>query len=140
MDKENQGAREFIRTIHSKNPLEGILSASHRQFNRNVSEDRIIVEKFFERLTSLWALVYSTWKWADKNYDPVMNLCVSLPKYHIQIKLLRGNDLEFYEKSKTRFHEIGVRNAEKLRRTQEIYQYRSIRRMYVQCRNPSLFV
>lgn len=67
VDKGYQGAQELIREIHpNKNHIQGILSASDGQFIRKVFEDRIIVESFFGRLTSLWNVMSSKLKWAEK--------------------------------------------------------------------------
>lgn len=64
--KEYQGSQEFICVIHPrKKHLQRILSSYDCQINRKVSEDRIIVETFFERLTP-WSVMSSKWKWTEK--------------------------------------------------------------------------
>lgn len=56
-DKGCQGAAEFSMQIHPrKKPHLGSFSTEDEAFNRKVSSDRIIVENYFGRMSSLWTV------------------------------------------------------------------------------------
>jgi len=60
MDKGYQSSAEVLRAITpKKKPLRGVLGRDDERFNRLLSSDRIIVEKFFGRLGQLWTILSS---------------------------------------------------------------------------------
>lgn len=87
------------------------LSKSDISFNEKVSSDRIIVEAFFGRLGSLWAVMSQKWRWAEYNYDIIIRLCVGLTNLHTRFHRLRSSDITFYQS-----YETGLWISEKVKR------------------------
>ena len=101
-DKGYQGASEDFRVIHPiKNPPRGVLSTEDQEFNRKVSSDRIIVENYFGRMTSLFTVLSHKYRWNEKLYDKIFKACMALTNFHIKLNPLRNTD---------GFHYTGVRN------------------------------
>ena len=124
-DKGYQGLQELLRTIHPiRKPPRGVLSISDEAFNRNVSSDRIIVENFFGRLGSLWALFSTKWRWSNNLYDDFFQAGVALTNFHIKSHPLRAQDNEKFTRFRNRLAHIANENVQSRRRVLSRYQER----------------
>ncbi len=84
MDKGYQGAHQYVRAIIPKKKQHGkMISIEHVSWNATVSSNCIIVENFFGRLTKLWGIIASKFKWGEESYNALFCLCVALTNYHI---------------------------------------------------------
>lgn len=132
VDKGYQGSMEFLRTVHpKKKPQNGILSMEDEAYNKKVSSDRIIVENYFGRLCSLWAIAATKYRWAESNYDKLFRLCVALTNQHIRWHPLRQEDHATFQRYKNRQYSIGAEIARKRKRIQERYKARRKARLSV---------
>ena len=96
-DKGYQGGTRHIRMIHPvKQPINGTLTADE-VFNEELSSDRIIVENYFGRLSSLWTVMSNKYKWNEDTYDLVFRTCVALTNIHVKFNTLRDSDQSFYK-------------------------------------------
>ena len=92
-DKGYQGAADVIRAIMPKKKTKGrSLSHDDQRINRKITSDRIIVETFFGRLSTLWAVMVNKWRWDEKQYDKIFRLCLSLTNLHVKSHPLRDED------------------------------------------------
>ena len=122
MDKGYQGASEYVRAIIPKKKPHGkLLPVDDENWNATVSSDRIIVENFFGRLTKLWGVISSKYRWSEEGYDDIFRLCVALTNYHISFHPLRDEeDATNYKQYKNRNYLIGeniAKNASLLKRS-----------------------
>lgn len=124
MDKGYQGANQYVRAIIPKKKPHGkMLSIDDASWNATVASDRIIVENFFGRLTKLWGIISSKFRWGEESYDAIFRLCVAFTNYHISQHPLRDDeDAAHYNRYKNRNYEIGARMAAKRKSTQKKYR------------------
>lgn len=121
-DKGYQGSAQLLRVIHpKKKPPRGSLSDSDKEFNRNVSSDRIIVENFFGRMCSLWGLMSHKYRWNEDRYDLFFSACVAFTNVHVRYNPLRSSDSDFYGTVRNRLHAIGVETSRKRKKAQDLY-------------------
>lgn len=93
MAKGYQGAVKQIRAIHRKKKQpHRSLSLEDTRLNENVSSDRIIVERYFGRLCSFWAVLPHKYLWSESSHDMIFKLCLNQTKFHICINLLDAHD------------------------------------------------
>lgn len=70
-------ALEFLRGIHPiKKQIDTSLTSSEDRFNRGVSVDRFLVEKYLGRLATLWSVLSHPWRWPEGNSDNILWGCV----------------------------------------------------------------
>lgn len=125
MDKGYQGTSEYVRSlIPHKKPRNGILSFDNRMKNKNISSDRIIVENFFGRFTTLWNVMGSKFRWDLRFYDLIFQLCVALTNFNIRSNPLRQSDSGNYHQLRSRLYHIGTSTAEKRKQSQLSYRAR----------------
>ncbi|ETV66743.1 hypothetical protein H257_16836 [Aphanomyces astaci] len=92
-NKGFQGLHRRMRAITpAKRPPGGLLTMSDMEYNDNIATDRVIVENYFGRLKTLWAIVNESYKWKRENYDLYLETCVALTNCHIRFSPLRVDD------------------------------------------------
>ncbi len=131
LDKGYQGAQQYVRAIIPKKKPHGkLLTIEEENWNATVASDRIIVENFFGRLTKLWAVISTKYRWMEERYDDIFRLCVALTNFHVGFHPLRDDeDAAHYNLYKNRNYIIGERIANKRKATQKKYRERRRRRI-----------
>ncbi len=61
-------------------------------WNATVASNCIIVEIFFGRLTKIWAIISSKFRWGEEMYDVLFHLCMALTNYHISFQPLHNEE------------------------------------------------
>ena len=129
-DKGYKGGTRHIRMIHpDKKPINGTLTADEKVFNEELSSDRIIVENYFGRLSSLWTVMSNKYKWNEDRYDLVFRTCVALTNIHVKFNPLRDSDQSFYKSLQNYLVNTGDNISRKRARSQELYRDRVRRRL-----------
>lgn len=97
-----------MRAIHpkKKQPLRP-LSLEDQQFNQALSSDRINVENYFGRLSSLWAVFSQKYRWNEESYNMIFRIGMALTSFHITIHPLRADDHHFFEIMRRRLYTMG---------------------------------
>lgn len=97
MDKGYQGAQRKVRAvIPTKKPIGGLLIRAQKDKNFRIGKERVIVEMFFGRLTSLWSFFSTRFRWSEEIFDTVTRLCVALTNHNVLCNHLRETDLQIY--------------------------------------------
>ncbi|ETW03688.1 hypothetical protein H310_05074 [Aphanomyces invadans] len=136
-DKGYQGLQRRLRAITpTKKPPGGMLSSSELVQNDKIASDRVIVEKVFGRLKTLWAIVSDTYMWKRENYDMFFGTCVALTNVHIQFMPLQQEDGDEYNRYLNRILEIGA--SMKARRSKLASTSREKRKMRLSTLIPSV--
>ncbi|RHY14419.1 hypothetical protein DYB36_004675 [Aphanomyces astaci] len=92
-DKGYQGLHRRLRAITPmKRPAGGLLSLEDMTNNDKIASDRVVVENFFGRLKTLWAVASETYTWKRENYDLFFQACVAFTNVHIKFLPLRDED------------------------------------------------
>lgn len=132
MDKGYQGAQVHLRAIiPKKEPNRKLLSIEDENWNKMVASDRIIVENFFGRLTKLWYVIASKYRWSEESYDTIFCICVALTNFHIQLHPLRDDvNAAHYRIYKNRNYRIGESIVKKRKLAQKRYRERRKQRIH----------
>lgn len=75
------------------------LTADQIDYNKKISKSRIIVENWFGRHKSLWAVMGTKFRLELSSYEPFWLFCASLTNYHIKIHPLRNPEPEEIEEN-----------------------------------------
>ena len=76
-----------------KRPVHGVLNAGQVQFNRRVGQDRVIVERWFGRHKTLWAIMSCVYPLHGVDaYAAIYQFCAALTNFHISLHPLVDND------------------------------------------------
>ena len=130
VDKGYQGAAEWVRAIHPKKKKpHRMLSLDDTRFNQSVSWDHIIIENYFGRMCSLWAVLSHRYRWNEEMYDKIFKLCAALTNMHIKLYPLRVSDQSHFNAVRNRLYTIGEENLRKRQRAQERYRNKRRQRM-----------
>lgn len=70
--------------IPFRKPQHGSLTNQQKKINREISQDRVIVERFFGRLKSYWAILQKPYRSEKDSVYDLMRICVSLTNLKIQ--------------------------------------------------------
>lgn len=107
-DKGYQGLAVDFRAVtpHKKRPLQA-LSVEQTEANDRLAHDRVVVENFFGRMSSLWAVCSDKYRWSESNYDMFFKACVALTNFHVRILPLRQDDAAKYQNYLKRLRVIG---------------------------------
>lgn len=125
LDKGYYGAAQETRAIYpTKKPVNRMLAIELVAENQEICSDRIVVENYFGRMCSLWAVMSTKYKWKEEYYDHFLKFCSALTNIHIQNHPLRANDSSFYQKFKNKLYHIGVETVRKRRISQQSYRER----------------
>lgn len=132
-DKGYQGAAAFCRAIHPhKKPSGRGLSLEQEVFNDRIKSDRVIVENYFGRMCSLWAITSTKYRWNHDLYSTIMKLCVGLSNLHILWQPLRDNDGANHNRFQNRLYTLGNNIVEKRRLAQRKYRAKRSRKLQSQ--------
>lgn len=102
-NKGYQEAAEETRVIHiTRAPARGALTALEIEENRKTSGDRIIVENYFGRITSLFTVLSHKYRWNEPLYDHIFKISVSLIDCHIKNHSLREGDSQHFTEVRNR--------------------------------------
>lgn len=119
-DKGYQGAAEVLRVVHPiRVPLRGQLTPSQVEFNRKVCSDRIVVENFFGRMSSLWTVLSHKYRWNEGLYDDLFRMCLALTNCHVKNNPLRQADTVYFAGVRNRLRFVSNEQMEKRRAYQE---------------------
>jgi hypothetical protein len=125
-DRGYQGADGVLRAY---TPKKGQLTAEEEEENRRISQDRVIVENFYGRATSLWGALRDKWRWDHEIFDLVQEFAYLLTNYHISLNPLRASDGDFYRKVLMKYKMEGKKRAEKEKRWRQASRERRRRRL-----------
>lgn len=79
MGKRYQGAQRLVREFILMNTLAGrSLNRSEINLNYEIGKELVIVETFFGRLLTLWAISSKRFKCSQKVYDEFIIVCAAL--------------------------------------------------------------
>lgn len=122
MDKRYQGYAENLRcTITGKRPINCNLCMALQTSNCSIASDRIIVEMFFGRMATFWAVIYMKWSWDEGNYENVFKLCMCLTNLHIKWHPIKGDGNKRTDLYLKRLTELGVNRVEKRKKALETF-------------------
>ena len=131
-DKGYQGAAARICLLHPpKKPPGGSLTAGQELTNKIISKDRILVENYFGRMSTLWIIMSSKYKWSEGKYDLILRCCVALMNFHVSLNPLRASERRTWHSYKKRAMEIGEQSAQKRRRDHTLFRVRRAARHFV---------
>ncbi|ETW02182.1 hypothetical protein H310_05750 [Aphanomyces invadans] len=123
------GLAPLARAIHpKKKPVGGVLDRHDMDRNKEVSSDRVVVENFFGRVTSLWKISYATFVWGEKLYDDIQRLTFALTNFHVTLLPLRVEDNDHYRAVMARYKNMAAENASKRAASQRRYLQRRAER------------
>jgi len=132
-DKGYQGLALQLRAIiPTKKPANGVLSRAQVQRNKEVSSDRVLAERYFGRLNSLWGIMAKQFKWTEQKYDSCVKICVALTNYHVLLNPLNHQDLDQYRKAMARLKAIASRKNRKRQQSQQRYRQKINQRLNYQ--------
>ncbi|KAL4130024.1 hypothetical protein PRIC2_006030 [Phytophthora ramorum] len=128
-DKGYLGLTETHRVVHPKRYLPTApLTLKEETTNRNITSDRIVVENYFGRLCTLWALCSDKYRWKEERYEMYFRACVALTNVQVRSDPLRAADGEHYRDYLRHLNHIGTtglaRRRESNRRARERRQLR----------------
>ncbi|KAE8966539.1 hypothetical protein PR001_g28375 [Phytophthora rubi] len=97
-DKGYQGLNDTMRVLDPKHRRPTVpLTLEEDNTNREISSDRIIVENYFGRLCTLWALASDKYRWKENKYEMYFRACVALTNVQVRVHPLRADDGEQYK-------------------------------------------
>ena len=95
----------------------------------------MIVENFFGRLKTLWAVTSDIFTWKRDHYDLFFQTCVALTNVHIRFNPLRDDDGHDFNRYVNRLLSIGEKI--KAKRTNSTSKYREKRKQRLRALLPS---
>ncbi|KAF0707425.1 Aste57867_6617 [Aphanomyces stellatus] len=123
VDMGYTGAMHQVRAIHPKRkPQGGQLDSEDLARNRRVSSDRVLVENFFGRVSSLWKVSYATYSWGHGKYDSIQRLAFALTNYQISLCPLRASDGSHYRSVLARYEEMAQEQRDRRQAPQRTYR------------------
>nr|CCA17462.1 AlNc14C35G3133 [Albugo laibachii Nc14] len=130
VDKGYQGSQSFIRAIHpKKKTIRGNLTVEDSQRNIRVSSDRVLVENYFGRVSALWKISRSTYKWSETSYDSISRITFALTNFHVSLMSLHASDGEFYKSALAKYYSQGEYSVNIRTTTQANYRKRRAARL-----------
>nr|CCA15790.1 AlNc14C15G1693 [Albugo laibachii Nc14] len=88
VDKGYQGLALQLRAIHpTRPPPRRRLSVDEERENDRISSDRVIVENYFGRLSTLWRICSERYRWGQDLYDEIFQACADY-SLHVTEELL----------------------------------------------------
>lgn len=125
MDKGYQGCGDILRCYTpTKKTVGKMLSYEDQVQNKKIASDRIIVENFFGRMSTLWGVVSIKYRWDENFYDKFFRMALSLTNYHVRNQPLRAVDGDIFRRLRTRIYSIRSTTVQKRKRSQQKYRVR----------------
>ncbi|RHY57870.1 hypothetical protein DYB30_009510 [Aphanomyces astaci] len=90
--------------------------------NDDIATDRVMVENFFGRLKTLWAVCGDIYRWNRKNYDAFFQTCVAVTNVHIRFNPLRDEDGDANMQYINRLRTIGSKKIRDKKKSQHKYR------------------
>ncbi|KAE9262562.1 hypothetical protein PR003_g33497, partial [Phytophthora rubi] len=115
-------------TPNKKQPGE-TLSIEQLEENDRIAHDRVLVENYFGRLTSLWAVASDKYRWSESSYDTLFRTCVALTNFNVHLNPLRSADGDSYSSYLGRLLSIGEDVIAKRKTSQKRYRNRREQRL-----------
>lgn len=113
-DKRYQRAQSYIRAIlRKKNPSFGNLTSKEKWKNKKIGADRVIVETFFGRRSTLWAMLSNLYKEKGELYGDIFMFCVALTNHRTLINLVRAGDTSKYALHRKQLYRNGILRIQK---------------------------
>ena len=78
--------------IAKKKPMNAEMSDEHKEFNRLLSSDRMIVENYFGRMKVIFGSVHAKFRCKIQFLKNLVPILISVTNYHIQLHPLRRED------------------------------------------------
>ncbi|KAH9111647.1 hypothetical protein AeMF1_013864 [Aphanomyces euteiches] len=103
-----------------------MLTASDDITNSNIASDRVIVENFFGRLKTLWAVASDIYTWKRENYVVFYQTCVALTNAFIRFNSLRADGGAEYRMYTNRLLAIGANVKSKRSNTMSKYRFSAL--------------
>ena len=93
-DKGYYGVHNIIAEakLPIRKPVGRDLSQQDIDFNNRISQDRIIVERWFGRLKRIWRIMFECLPIKTEKYNAFYLMCAALTNYHIQLHPLTNGD------------------------------------------------
>ncbi|KAG6610376.1 succinyl-CoA:3-ketoacid coenzyme A transferase [Phytophthora cinnamomi] len=97
-DKGFQGLAETYRAVYPTRRRPTVpLTLEEETTNRNISSDIIVVENYFGRICTMWALYRDKYRWKETKYEMYFRACVALTNVQVRAHRLRADDGENYK-------------------------------------------
>ncbi|RHY68737.1 hypothetical protein DYB34_009084 [Aphanomyces astaci] len=123
VDKGYQGIQHEVRAVlPTKKPSGGFLTFDQQCTNDRIAADRVIVENYFGRLKTLWAVCGDAYRWNRKNYDVLFQTCVAITNVHIRFNPLRAEDGDANIQYVNRLNAIGLKKIKDKKKAQQKYR------------------
>lgn len=106
-----------------KNPANRNLTFGEIERNNHHTSDRVLIEDYFGKLGTLWAMVGKKYLWAQSSYYRIMWMCLALTDLHISKTPLRDGDGDVYQNMRKKLYQIGEEIG--LERNRQQHKYRS---------------
>ena len=99
LDKAYIGVQDTVRgIIPKKKPrAPGRLDNDAWQRNLDIASDRVIVENYFGRLTTMFGLFAKKYTWSRERFPVVMSIALSLTNFSVLKHPLRSQEVEYYK-------------------------------------------
>ena len=126
-NKGYQGLQEIHQAIIPiKRRPRQVLSASDDAFNRQVSSDRIIIENYFGRLSSLWAFFSVKWRRSLNFYEDFFQVPAALTDFNITSHPLRARNGDKYVQFRNRLVHIANESTESRSGLRIVHKFASL--------------
>ncbi|KAF0713319.1 hypothetical protein AaE_011815 [Aphanomyces astaci] len=123
MAMTDTGGRHEVRAVlPTKKPSGGFLTFDQQCTNDRIATDRVIVENYFGRLKTLWAVCGDAYRWNRKNYDVLFQTCVAITSVHIRFNPLRAEDGDANIQYLNRLNAIGLKKIKDKKKAQQKYR------------------
>ena len=129
-DKGYQGAADDLGVLYPKKKKpHKMLSVNEEEGNKELSSNRVIVEKFFGRMKGLWEVTSRKYRRAEELYDHILHLCVALTNVHFFWHSLRDQDGERYQQVRNKWFTVGEGMLKTRKLNQQRYRDKRQRRL-----------
>lgn len=118
--------------LSEKKPPHRRVTMKEKAKNHELFSDRIIVEDYFRRSTTLWVIMSIKYGWEEGLYDVLFRMSMAVTNDHIIWQPIRQEDGKRYSKVKNRLYSIGDDISRKRRMAQEKYREKHRHGMLVQ--------
>ena len=101
-------------------------SVTNAERDRNLehASDRVIVENYFGRLTSIFGIFAQKYTWSRDRFNIVMSIALSLTNFNVMLRPLREQDHSYYKMILADIDAKGERAKNANRERQRVYRER----------------